>query len=421
MKAIHLWLWVCLALLAQASLRKRVRRVRQLQEEQLLSSDSDTNSPADASETPEAADAADEHPPQECRLPLLYSYGVLSAGAVNRTSELCGDAIVSTCCTKTSEDVIMNFWKNVNRVKIKQYIEGYVWLFKGILNHYQLYKLKAQKVLEYPGSPSTCKQHAESFIASYLDRSDIEKYTTTLIKAYENLADTRKAFYCALCNADSQEFFNLQERTVTFSQVFCHKLVANTMEQIWTRNEVYMTIFNSMNVLAECDPNSEYDPEPYSVDMRMGVADANKVQKCYDSYVTKDQKDPRVFFDDCSDFCGGYSLTAATELFEGNFAKLYYLFRKLRQFGEAINIKQMIFEQVDVTEQYDFSMVSTEFFEANMRNVRFEKFAFLWDRRGLDYFYIASRSKTYFDGAAGVVRGVWMVGLAVLALLLGHN
>lgn len=410
MKAVYFLIAVALCLQANASLRKKVRKLQETDTEEY---NPDTEMPT-GNETVSSDDA---QTPIQCKFPLLYSYGILSAGPTNRTSSLCGDSVVASCCTHTSEEVIQNFWRNNNKLKIKQYIEGYVWLFRGILNHYQRYKIKAQKILEYPGSPKVCKKNAEAFISTYIDKSEIEKYTTDLLKAYENIAFTRKAFYCALCNADYQQFFDLQTKSLHLSHKFCEQLVQTTMVELRTRNEVYMTIFNSMSVIAECDPNSQYEPEEYKVDMRLGLGDQNRIEKCYESYFTKNQHDPRVFIDDCLDFCSGYSLTSATELFEGNFAKLYFLFRKLRQFNEALNVKELIFEQVDVTEKYDFSMISTEFFEANLKNIRFEKFNYAWGRQGLELFYIASKSKAMF-GYGSAERTMGLVSIMVLLMTL---
>ena len=215
--------------------------------------------------------------------------------------------------------------------------------------------------------------------------------------------------YCMLCNADYQQYFDLDRKSVTLEKKFCQRLVETTMSEIRMRNEIYMPIFNAMGVLAECDPNSEYTPETYTIDLKLDVADQNKVEKCYDSFVIKNQKDLRVYFDDCSDFCGGYSLTQATEMFEGNFGKLYFLFRKLRQFNEVPTIKQVIFEQVNVLDEYDFSMISFEFFDAFLKNVRFEKFSINWDNLGIQLFAIASQAKNYYEACTSILGTITLV------------
>lgn len=331
-----------------------------------------------------------------CQNTLLYSYGILNSGPTNEESTLCGDSKVDTCCSKISEEIIMNFWNNNNKVKIKQYIEGYVWLFKAILNHYQLYSMKAKRIIEYPGSNHVCRESAQFLIDSYIAKDDIEMYTNKLLKVFENVAFTRKGFYCMLCNNENQEFFDIEKKTVTFAKKFCQTIVESSLNEIYIRNKVYMPIFNAMSVIAECDPNSEYVPETYTIDMKLETNDENKVAKCYESYYELRQTDPRVYFDDCSDFCGAYSLTKATEIFEGNFGKLYFLFRKLRQFNEVISFKQLIFEQVNVEDDYNFSMISPEFFDANLKNTKFEKFSISWGEAGINLFYTASKSKNYY-------------------------
>jgi hypothetical protein len=65
---------------------------------------------------------------------------------------LCKDAVKESCCSRTSEKLILNFWKNNNRLRIKEYIEGYVWLFKGLLNYYENYLEKAKEIKAFPGA-----------------------------------------------------------------------------------------------------------------------------------------------------------------------------------------------------------------------------------------------------------------------------
>jgi hypothetical protein len=88
-----------------------------------------------------------------------------------------------------------------------------------------------------------------------------------------------------------------------------------------------MVIMDSMNVLADCDPNELKEEDPYKISMKLDKTDEINLNKCYDIY-SKD-KDPRVFMEDCTDYCKSYSIAKATELFEGSFAKLNYLFQKL--------------------------------------------------------------------------------------------
>ena len=346
-------------------------------------------------------DDEDEAPVLGCHNELLYSYGILNPGLTDEDSRLCMDAKRSTCCSPTSEEIVMNYWKNNNKIKIKQYIESYLWLFKSLLNFYEFYIGKAKGINDYPSSPAVCRNAAKYMLDNYIIKTDIELFMDKLSKMYDHVANIRKGFYCMLCSSSTQTFFDPYEMTVQFAKRFCENLVQTMIPEIYQRNEVYMNIFNAMSVIAECDPNEGFKPEIYSIDMTLNVGDRNKVDKCYEIYVVKKQIDPRVFFDDCQEFCSAYSLTKATEIFEGNFGKLNYLFNKIKARKEFPEKEQLIFDYINPRfDDWDFEKVSDDFFDANLRFFDLERYTMTWDRKGIELFYLASQSRTNFGDSS---------------------
>jgi hypothetical protein len=343
----------------------------------------------------------DKKEEQGCHNELLYSYGVLNAGLTDQDSRLCMDAKRSSCCSHTSEEIIMNYWKNNNKMKIKQYIEAYLWLFRSLINYYTQYVDKAKNINEFPSSPTVCRKAATYLIDNFLTKNQIELFVDKLSKMYEHVASIRKGFYCLLCSSSTQKFFDPYDMTVTFAKKFCENLVQSMIVEIFERNELYMSIFNAMSVVAECDPNEGYSPEIYSIDMSLGVGDQNKVQKCHDIYFVKNQRDPRVFFEDCQEFCSAYSLTRATEIFEGNFGKLYYLYLKIQARKEFPAKEQLIYDFINPkSDVFDFGSVSDEFFDANLKSFDLERYTPVWDRNGIEMFYLASQSRTNFGDSS---------------------
>ncbi len=370
-------------------------------------------------------DDEDDGPVLGCHNELLYSYGILNAGLVDDDSRLCMDAKRSSCCSATSEEIVMNYWKNNNKIKIKQYIESYLWVFKSILNYYELYVVKAKAINDFPSSPLVCKNAAKYLTDNYIVKTDIEIFMDKLSKMYDHVANIRKGFYCMLCSSNTQTFFDPYEMTVQFAKKFCENLVQTMIAEVHTRNEVYMNIFNAMSVITECDPNEGFKPEIYSIDMTMNVGDRNKVDKCHEIYVEKKQTDPRVFFDDCREFCSAYSLTKATEIFEGNFGKLNYLYIKLKSKKEFPEKEQLIFDYINPkSDDWDFEKVSDEFFDANLRFFDLERYTLTWDRKGIELFYLASQSRTNFGdsslASAGLASGVLFAMVNFLMIVLLH-
>lgn len=262
-----------------------------------------------------------------CNNDLLYSYGILESGYSSEKSILCGNSKPDSCCSEKAEIIALRNWNELNKIRIKQYMESYVYVFKAIMNFYPFYEERAKEVQNYPGSSDKCKDAAQNFIIKFKGHSEIFQYVDDLSKVYTHLGFVRKAFYCAICSVNTQEYFNVKMKKITFANTFCHNLVITTIDMFFQRNDEFMVIMDSMNTLADCDPNEIKEEDPYKISMRLDKTDEINLNKCYDIY-SKD-KDPRVFMEDCTDYCKSYSIAKATELFEGSFAKLNYLFLKL--------------------------------------------------------------------------------------------
>lgn len=345
----------------------------------------------------EDGDDSEEEQPH-CHNEMLYSFGVLNSGYINRTSTLCGSSVKESCCSKVSEDIIHNYWQHNNRAKIKMYIEAYIYFLKGILNFYEDYIEKAKSVDSYPGSPDECKSAATYLIEHFVKKADINKFITDLEKAYQHLGFARKSFYCVLCSVDTQQYFNIEEQTIIFAREFCENLVQATIESFYQRSVDYMRIFNSMNVLANCDPNKEYVPDVYQIDLTLDEDQMSKISSCHKSF--EKDKDPRIFYHDCKQFCSSYSLTSANELIEGNFGKLYYLFRKICKTGDTPLKK--LFDEIDYDVKYNFSFVSSEFYETNLVEFNLNEYTIEFEREGIELFYIAGNTELKYQSNARV-------------------
>ena len=67
--------------------------------------------------------------------------------------------------------------KTNNTLKIKQYIEGYLWVFRALLNYYSQYIAKAKAINDYPSSPSVCKDAASHLLdkmAAMFDENGVD-------------------------------------------------------------------------------------------------------------------------------------------------------------------------------------------------------------------------------------------------------
>lgn len=353
-----------------------------------------------------------EHPPF-CHNELLYSYGILNSGLRESKSKLCGDNSKKTCCSPTSETIIHNFWHNNNRAKIKMYIEGYVWLFKAILNFYDDFVAKAKKIHSFPSAPSECREAADKLIESFIKPSDLTNYIPKLEKAYHLLGFARKGFYCALCSTDSQPYFDTIDKKIILAKQTCEKFVQTTIEDFYTRSVTYMKIFGYMNTIADCEPNQPYLPDVYEINFELDDESSTIITQCYESF--KKDNDPRVFFDDCKNYCSRFSLTHAREIFEGNFGKVYFLYQKIQ--SESGMPSKLTFDEIDHSVKYDFSYISPDFFESNLKSFELDSYSLSFERNGIELFNMAAAANLTYKKHQNYSL-VYQVGMSILGLVL---
>ncbi len=326
-----------------------------------------------------------------CNNELLYSFGILNSGFRNEKSSLCEDAVKESCCSAVSEEIIRNFWKNNNKIKIKEYIESYIYLFKSILNYYENFINKAKTVMNFPNASEECKASADHLISNFVPKDKMVDFILKLEKTYQHLGFVRKSFYCVLCTVDTQGFFDTDNQTIKFANKFCENLVESSIKELAERTALYLPIFDHMNVIINCDPNTPSVPVVYDVSMALVEQDDIAITKCYQVYV-KDQ-DPRVYLSDCLDFCKGFSLTSATEIFEGSFGKLNFLVNKIK--AEGMKKEGIVFTDIK-DKDYDFGFVSSEFFESNLPNFDLGSYTSKFERNGIELFYISAKSRFFY-------------------------
>lgn len=296
-------------------------------------------------------------------------------------------------------------------------MESYVYLFKAIMNFYPFYEERAKEVQNYPNSSDKCKDAAQNFIIKFKGNAEIFEFGDNMSKVYTHLGFIRKAFYCAICSVNTQEFFNVKMKKIQFANTFCHNLVIATIEVFHERNSDYGVIMNSINVLADCDPNEMDEEDPYKIDMKLDKTDEINLNKCFDIY--EKDKDPRVFMEDCTDYCKSYSLAKATELFEGSFGKLSYLFHKLTK-DDTVPPGSLIFDDIDYSVKFDFGFINPNFFQNNLRLVDLHSFVSEFDRDGIELFFLSSVSGYLYK--TSVLRMQVFVGLvALVGLVFGRD
>ena len=110
-----------------------------------------------------------------------------------------------------------------------------------------------------------------------------------------------------------------------------------------------------MSVVLDCKDGNE-SLEQFKIQLPKNTIE--EIDRCYESQ--KRFRNPVIYVEKCLDFCNHFTLTVASDVFDGNLGKLEYVYRKI----VASNIKatDILFPEVEDID-YDFGSVKSEFFQ----------------------------------------------------------
>lgn len=327
---------------------------------------------------------------QICKADLLYSYGVQSPRYINHASLMCGGEEPESCCSLNDETRLTKEWKNTNQMRIKPYMSAYILLMKKIFNYYEDLIVLAKYIYINPESSTECKDAAEQLVMDYVYREEVVKFIDRLNILLNNMASMRKGFYCSLCSVYNQRFFDTQTKKIIFSNDFCENLVEFSISEIHYKAKKILPVFSKMNTIINCKDKVD-SPEEVSIEFES--EDVGKVDKCFDSY--SEHKEPLLFLSDCVDYCKKFSLSSASDIFEGSLSKLLYLYNKISASGLIAN--DLIFPDLSMKSDYSFEKLNAEFFENKLSFEDLAKYETTFEPSGLEPFTQSTNSRYHYQ------------------------
>lgn len=327
---------------------------------------------------------------QICKTDLLYSYGVQSPKYINHTSLMCGGDEPESCCSLNDETRLTKEWKKTNQYRIKPYMSAYVYLTKKIFNYYEDLIVLAKYIYVNPESTEECKVAAEQLVMDYVYREEVVKFMDRLEIMLNNMASMRKGFYCSICSVYNQRFFDTQTKKLIFSNDFCENLVEFSVSETHYKAKKVLPVFNRMNTIINCKDKIE---SPEEILIELEAEDFEKIDKCYNSY--RDHREPLIFINNCIDYCRKFSLSSASEIFEGNLSKILYIYNKIVASGLIAN--DLIFPAFDMKANYHFEKLNPEFFENKLSFEDLEKYELTFEPNGLEPFTQSTKSLYHYQ------------------------
>lgn len=351
---------------------------------------------------------------QVCQKDLLYAYGIENPGYIQSPGMLCKHRTSESCCSRTAESQLLEKWIETDRARLAQNIDGYYHILEGIFDYYEDIILFAKYIHLNPYSNEKCVQSSRNLIFNYMKKNEISEFMRRLRTTMDFLKETRKGFYCSLCDVDYQKYFDTDAKKIIMSTSFCQKLVENTVESVYERVNRILPILQDINVLLECDEESEggkaEDALSVSDQITFGIDedDNQELNHCFNLYTEFGK--PELYMIKCLHYCRDFRLTLGSVIYEGSLAKISYLYDKVlkKKFNMtdpvfAIKDESRSFISDDGVEtqffyrrEFLFTDVTNVFFTSRYKANDFRSFETVFEEEGIKPIEKGNKSKFIF-------------------------
>jgi hypothetical protein len=269
------------------------------------------------------------------------------------------------CCQKNSQNMIQILWGRISKPRLERELTYHLEAIETIINDMKdVMKLFVEGELpqhtEYSAecldSVNKMSQlHEENFF-------DSMDYMYNYIKvAFERLFKFKKSFYCFVCDRRNHEYVKVFDKQLIMSNSFCQSLSTDYKDLVYFLNFQLIKQFQTIRNFVLCYREKNYLLVKDVYKFKFDKVEMKKITDC-------------MFENQCSDFCGEYSLTLLKEFFIG---KREWL-DQMRKFMEANKVDdQGFFDEADVEKEdetvkeheVEEEMKKMEFFKPENRTV----------------------------------------------------
>lgn len=199
--------------------------------------------------------------PSRCNSPLLKSYGLVGLPTARPDPLLLCPGVNSTCCT-FSDQVAMfqNFKTNGEFDRITSSFSKLKDVYSGVVDTLVRVNDVAQKTLSKLSTVkiSNCKVMARR-LAGYKVAAVASGLKSVIAKMFDYLRDSYKGFYCSLCDASNQRFYEQAKNEVYVSGKFCKGIAENSLAALmYLHVHLAFLVPISSRFLQSCSANGDF-------------------------------------------------------------------------------------------------------------------------------------------------------------------
>jgi len=277
-----------------------------------------------------------------CNPSLIDSYDIEGPTTPTTNHNLFCKNTTVNCCPYQAQLTIYKKWVvQGERDRFLDFYAAYKRTFESIFQSFSDLEDIARHMMELTREVegSNCHQMAATLTRFHISTIKFQ-VIESIKRASKFFFESRQGFYCSLCDANDQAFFNPRQRTFRLSTNFCRKMVDNTLNFYLFRFNAFIKFARLYATFAiTCDATGRFHPRRvlnsdlkfFKRDDLMGDMEACK-------HGIKEVEGIR----NCYDYCARFNPVRMTTEFEGEIDKLApfsgYLAKKVRILGHEMGI-----------------------------------------------------------------------------------
>lgn len=260
-------------------------------------------------------------PKKQCNPKILESYDLEYTPNTIEPNILC-PSITQNCCTLKNQSKMYKKWVvGHERVRILNVYKDFFSVYKNIFENFSKIEEFAKRIhFKDISSPSNCNKFAKSIIGININVVK-ENFLEVCKKNFQFFYESRRGFYCGICDAERHEFFDGDKEEVMMSYGFCRKMVG---ESLGFYNFKYLHFMKISRVFSQfmesCSLMGKYSPQKFIKHAKKFFRDEeiyNDINKC------KDSLDTPKGYTGCLNFCERFNPAKFDKYLEGELGKLY--------------------------------------------------------------------------------------------------
>ena len=283
------------------------------------------------------------NPPKKrtCNKKLYESFGLEGSNKVLDHKLVMCPFIKKSCCLVSDQiQIYKNWFIDKENFFITKRFEYYEDLYSDLIDYSIKVNKRAKKTFDFLWNKknANCRILAKRMLVFQIKTLG-PKLKEAIRQMYEYLHTSYKGFYCNLCDAEKQKFFDLRKKKFYFGQDFCRGIVTNSLHVLLY---LHVHLNKYLNLAAKfmnsCDFKGRF------IDVKIPFYQVFKTKSVIFKNLNNCKKfrNDMSWFKNCFKICKKYSPTKIDLFFRPNVRKISGFNRFLKLRLKKINLAEKL-------------------------------------------------------------------------------